>query len=124
MGNNVRYVEWVDDYTTVLLPNDVHVVPLFAGAGTKNRVVTALSYNCRVISTDIGLENTNYNSTDIFKVKKSHLDNVQIFIVGVERFIKSRDLTVGRNLLYFNKRMTEFRNDLVKYHLVDKSADY
>ena len=123
-GKNVRYEDWIDDYTEVLLPNDVHVVPLFAGAGTKNRVLTALSYNCRVISTSIGLENTNHKNSRVLKIKKWHLNDIQGFISDVANFIMNHDSSDGPDLGYFNKRMTEFRSDLYRQQIIDKTGDY
>ena len=36
---------------------DIHCVPLVAGGGTKNRVVTALANGVELISTSVGVEN-------------------------------------------------------------------
>lgn len=53
-----QYVAWVDDYSTLCDPlRDLHLIPLMAGAGTKNRALTALAMNVIVISTPIGIEN-------------------------------------------------------------------
>jgi len=53
-----QYLAWVEDYATLCDPlRDVHVIPLMAGAGTKNRMLTALSMNVIVVSTPIGYEN-------------------------------------------------------------------
>jgi hypothetical protein len=53
-----RYETWVEDYATLCDPlRDVHAMPLLAGAGTKNRTLTALAMNVVVLSTPIGLEN-------------------------------------------------------------------
>lgn len=53
-----RYEAWVDDYAILCDPlRDVHAMPLLAGAGTKNRTLTALAMNVIVLSTPIGIEN-------------------------------------------------------------------
>lgn len=52
------YITWIDDYSTLCDPmRDMHVIPLMAGAGTKNRTLTALAMNVIMISTPIGTEN-------------------------------------------------------------------
>lgn len=53
-----QYIAWVDDYATLCDPlRDVHAIPLMAGAGTKNRTLTAIAMNVIVLSTPIGTEN-------------------------------------------------------------------
>jgi hypothetical protein len=53
-----QYIAWVDDYATICDPlRDVHAIPLMAGAGTKNRTLTAIAMNVIVLSTPIGTEN-------------------------------------------------------------------
>lgn len=53
-----QYVAWVEDYASLCDPlRDVHAIPLMAGAGTKNRTLTALAMNVIVVSTPIGTEN-------------------------------------------------------------------
>jgi hypothetical protein len=55
---SLEYVPWVEDYTTICRPGvDIHCVPLMAGGGTKNRVMTAVANGVEVISTPIGTEN-------------------------------------------------------------------
>lgn len=55
---NAKYIEWLDNYGDVcLIGKDVHCVPLLTGAGTKNRVVTAIANGVEVITTSIGIEN-------------------------------------------------------------------
>lgn len=70
-GVNVKYIEWIDDYTQICqIGRDVHCVPLIAGAGTKNRVLTALANGLEVISTPKGTENINLNGITHVIVKK------------------------------------------------------
>ena len=72
-----RYVAWVDDYATLCDPlRDVHAMPLMAGAGTKNRTLTALAMNVIVLSTPIGTEN---------------IDSVVLGAASVHRFRSSAD---------------------------------
>lgn len=54
------YEEWVEHYALLCDPlRDIHVIPLFAGAGTKNRTISALVRNVVILSTFIGIENIN-----------------------------------------------------------------
>lgn len=54
---NVEYRTWVENYQEICrLGQDIHCVPLAAGAGTKNRVLTAIANGMEIISTPIGLE--------------------------------------------------------------------
>lgn len=66
----VHYLEWVERYIDICDPNRyIHVVPLVAGAGTKNRVLSAIASGVPLISTYIGLENVKYckPETQIYK---------------------------------------------------------
>ena len=55
---NAEYSSWVDNYQSVChIDRDIHCIPLKAGAGTKNRVVTAIANGVTVITTSIGMEN-------------------------------------------------------------------
>ncbi|WP_302948455.1 glycosyltransferase [uncultured Selenomonas sp.] len=54
----VSYEAWVECYQDIcVMGQDVHCVPLVAGGGTKNRVVTALANGVELISTSVGVEN-------------------------------------------------------------------
>ena len=56
-ATNVAYIDWVDDYRSLCSFADIHCFPLLAGAGTKNRALTATANGVTVVSTPIGLEN-------------------------------------------------------------------
>ncbi len=57
------YLNWIEKYEEVCIKGqDIHCVPLMAGAGTKNRVLIALANGVTVISTPIGIENIEYNN--------------------------------------------------------------
>lgn len=61
----VGYVSWVDDYRDIcVLGQDIHCVPMFAGGGTKNRVLTALANGLEVITTPMGLENIYHDGVE------------------------------------------------------------
>ena len=54
----VSYEAWVECYQDIcVMGQDVHCVPLVAGGGTKNRVVTALGNGLELISTSVGVQN-------------------------------------------------------------------
>lgn len=54
----ISYEAWVECYQDIcVMGQDVHCVPLVAGGGTKNRVVTALANGLELISTSVGVEN-------------------------------------------------------------------
>ena len=54
----ISYEAWVERYQDIcVMGQDVHCVPLVAGGGTKNRVVTALANGLELISTSVGVEN-------------------------------------------------------------------
>lgn len=72
-----RYEAWVDNYATFCDPlRDVHAIPLMAGAGTKNRTLTALAMNVIIVSTPIGIENID--------IRVLHASNVHRFRSGAE----------------------------------------
>lgn len=54
---NIKYYEWIEDYKDICRTGeDIHCIPLMAGAGTKNRVLTAIANGIEIISTPIGIE--------------------------------------------------------------------
>ncbi|QNH54517.1 hypothetical protein H1B31_00630 [Selenomonas timonae] len=54
----ISYEAWVERYQDIcVMGQDIHCVPLVAGGGTKNRVVTALANGVELISTSVGVEN-------------------------------------------------------------------
>ncbi|MBD3842268.1 MAG: hypothetical protein IE909_10355 [Campylobacterales bacterium] len=58
---NVIYKPWVDDYSDICNPfKHVHVAPIIAGAGTKNRSISACALGVPLLSTSIGYENICY----------------------------------------------------------------
>lgn len=60
-GINLSYIEWIDDYRDVCcMGRDIHCVPLITGAGTKNRVLSAVANAVEVITTNIGVESILY----------------------------------------------------------------
>lgn len=66
---NVKYYTWIENYQDVCKINtDIHCVPLIAGGGTKNRVLTALANGLNIISTEIGVENIPIQGLDNVKV--------------------------------------------------------
>ena len=67
----VEYIEWIEDYSDLCnVGYDVHCIPLVAGGGTKNRVMTAIANGVKVISTSIGLDNIPYsNLFGVYKAK-------------------------------------------------------
>lgn len=73
---NVKYYKWIEKYQDICrIGQDVHCIPLMAGGGTKNRVLTALANGLEVISTPIGTENIPIkNLTHVFVCK-----NMKIF---------------------------------------------
>lgn len=60
-GISLSYIEWIDDYRDVCcMGRDIHCVPLVTGAGTKNRVLSAVANAVEVITTNIGIESILY----------------------------------------------------------------
>lgn len=69
---NIEYIEWIENYNNICNPiYHVHYIPIVAGAGTKNRTLTACAKGVSVITTKIGFENISYgkpvNKIYIFK---------------------------------------------------------
>lgn len=79
-----KYIPWIDDYATLCDPlRDIHAVPLMAGAGTKNRTLTALAMNVILVSSAIGTEN---------------IDPAVLRAATVHRFRSSSDFTRALSL--------------------------
>lgn len=88
---NVTYIKWVEDYQSVCqIGRDVHCVPLIAGAGTKNRVLTALANGLEVITTRKGVENIPLAGlTHLYVTKNMH--RFAKFIIAVSQSSNSAD---------------------------------
>lgn len=70
-GLSSSYVKWVPDYQDICqIGCDVHCIPLLAGAGTKNRVLTALANGLEVITTPKGIENIDVRGVTHLYIKK------------------------------------------------------
>lgn len=55
---NLKYIDFVDNYGEIFsINNVVHVSPLSVGAGTKNRILDALTRRAICVTTEIGAEN-------------------------------------------------------------------
>lgn len=58
LSSKIKYIEWIENYSEISMPGrDIHVAPLSAGAGTKNRVLASISLGVPVIGTRIAFEN-------------------------------------------------------------------
>lgn len=92
---NVEYYTWIENYQDICKINtDIHCIPLIAGGGTKNRVLTALANGLNIISTEIGVEN----------IPIQGLDNVKV----------ANDMdTFTDEMIYFN-RLKYSKIDLIK----------
>jgi len=53
-GKNIIYAGFVDDIAAYFKATDVFLNPIIAGGGVKTKAIEAISYNCSVISTEIG----------------------------------------------------------------------
>lgn len=77
----VSYEAWIEHYQDIcIMGQDVHCVPLLAGGGTKNRVVTALANGLELISTSVGVENIPVSSNQNIYVCNSMNDFVACMI--------------------------------------------
>lgn len=90
-----KYVAWVEDYASLCDPlRDIHVVPLMAGAGTKNRALTALAMNVIVLTTPIGIENVQKEVVCAATVHRfrSNLDFPLALVAGLNDLKSRRSL--------------------------------
>ena len=92
-GLNVTYIKWVDDYKDICqIGRDVHCVPLIAGAGTKNRVLTALANGLEVISTPKGVENIRLDGLTHVFVKKRMYSFAQLMLESAKKNYLTKEI--------------------------------
>jgi hypothetical protein len=117
MKRNIRveYTEWIENYGDICNPYiHIHLIPLGAGAGTKNRTLSACAMGVPIISTFIGLEN----------IKKLEIKNT-IFeyknAINIIKFINiindmKQENVIKINTDYFIKTVNEnFKKELLNY---------
>lgn len=112
---DVKYYSWIERYQDICqIGRDIHCIPLAAGGGTKNRVLTAIANGLEVISTFIGIENIPikgmsgiyvYNNMEDFSKCMVRLSDKNINYQDINNLIKER--------LIFRKRITnEFKQKI------------
>jgi hypothetical protein len=83
--SKLEFVEWIENYNDICNPlYHIHFIPLAAGAGTKNRTLTACATGVTIISTSIGLENILYGKplNKIYKFK--NVNELQVILNTIE----------------------------------------
>ena len=102
----IEYVEWVENYKDICLSGyDIHLAPLLAGAGTKNRILSCLDFGVPVIGTSICFENIVFGQ---------HSDNVGLFFFNSTNVLeKVRNFEPSKNIDFLRKkRRREFNKQL------------
>ncbi len=111
--NNIYFIDWVENYAEICNPIiHVHLIPLSAGAGTKNRTLSACAMGVTIISTYIGLENVLYGKPPnlIFKFKKVE-DIPELIKIKKDIFAK-KEIDTNSYIKSVNER---FKKELLKY---------
>lgn len=108
--SNLKYIDFVDKYGEIFsINNVVHVSPLSVGAGTKNRILDALTRRAICVTTEIGAENLHEffdsgalqvasNPTELAKLAISSF-NQEVDWNNVFDILKSRNERFKRNML-------------------------
>jgi hypothetical protein len=117
---NIEYIEWIADYADLCNPlNFVHFFPLGAGAGTKNRTLSAMSFGTTIVGSFVSLENTLYHNYygKVFSFRGLNCENA----LKSALTLSSKSLTYDRNsrVNFFNHINEKFKNDVIKLIGVD-----
>lgn len=107
----VDYKEWIEDYRDICNLNDVHLVPLKAGAGTKNRVLTACANGLKIISTQIGIENIRYLKNCNYIIKANDHQQFAKAMINVLDLDEKNSLDIFK---FRNDINNDFKKDLKK----------
>ena len=113
--NKVQYIEWIDNYNCICNPKyHIHIVPLIAGAGTKNRVLTACAMGVPVFSTFIGLENIYYGKPKNFIFKFKTIEEIIVKLSNLEDIFKNVP-TVDDTVEYINRVNNRYKKEFLDY---------
>ena len=81
LGYEVEFDSWIENYVNFLNKIDIYLAPIIAGAGTKNRVLSALAAGIPVIGTDIAYENIVVDGKSFINNRPSEfVDQIKHFI--------------------------------------------
>lgn len=113
---NVQYFIWIENYQDICQINrDVHCVPLIAGGGTKNRVLTAIANGLEIISTSIGVENIPIDGlTNIYvdnNMKNFAQDMLNCAISKIDTYDKFRAF-LNERIIFREKIKNEFNQSI------------
>lgn len=82
VGYDCNILTWVDDYIETIVHYDIQVTLLSAGAGTKGKVLDALSNGLLVIGSEIALENIAVRHNDSC-LRYRHIDEIAMILRSV-----------------------------------------
>lgn len=111
----VSYEAWVDDYSSLCNPlRDVHVIPLMAGAGTKNRTLTALAMNLIILSTPIGVESIDVLVLRVGSIHRfrSTLDFKSALITAMHDLQRRRQIGYPPPMVHIDRINAAFRESI------------
>jgi glycosyltransferase involved in cell wall biosynthesis len=112
LGYEVEYDNWTENYINFLNKIDIYLAPVIAGAGTKNRVLSALAAGIPVIGTDIAYENI------VVDGKSFIHNNPSEFVDQIKNFI---DLKNNQGFLKRNiSRLSKVHTEENVFELLDK----
>ncbi len=77
---NVEFIDYVDDLRNFYAEIDLLVAPIFAGSGTRLKVLESLSYGRPVITTEIGAEGIEIESKLLSIVPKEVQFDLQVWV--------------------------------------------
>lgn len=105
----ISYEMWLERYQDIcIMGQDIHCVPLLAGGGTKNRVVTALANGLELISTSVGVENIPVSSDQNVYICTSMRDfaNCMIMLHQEPVWDKNKMVCAAKSAEQFRQRVT------------------
>lgn len=89
--SGVKFLDYVTDLKSFYEQIDILVAPIFAGSGTRLKVLESLSYGRPVFTTEIGAEGININSKLLSVISKS--DDLKTWVEQIVKLASNREFT-------------------------------
>ncbi len=101
----VKFLDYVADLQSFYKQIDILVAPIFAGSGTRLKVLESLSYGKPVVTTEVGTEGIEINSKLLSIISKS--DDSQAWVQQIIKLVN--------NLEFVEVSQKDLRNQLTKF---------
>ena len=110
----INFIGEVKDVTPYYQKNNIAIVPLFEGSGTRLKILEAMSFGLPVISTSIGAEGIDYIENEHIIIANDPIAFQQVIIDTVNKQSILKNLA-SESLLLINEKYN-WKNIVMKLH--------